>query len=104
MGLDISFNRAAADAAGIETTTLRNGDNDQIIDVLIGRLINGGIFEGDDYLAWLLEEQLCIRVAGTGWVSDGGVDEYVVRANKWGCVYGPLTEWLSLNGIKWDEC
>jgi hypothetical protein len=104
MGLDISFNRAAADAAGIETTTLRNGDNAQIIDVLIGRLINGGIFEGDDYLAWLLEEQLCLRVPGTGWISDGGIDEYIVRANKWGYVYGPLTEWLSLNGIKWDEC
>ena len=57
------------------------------------------------YLDWLYAKEPCVRVPGMEhWVEDnGGGDNIVVRANKWGHTYAPLTQWLKANNIEWDE-
>ena len=37
------------------------------------------------------------------WVNDEGLDTCIVRANRWGMTYKPLTEWLTYNAIEWSE-
>ncbi len=97
MGLDIAFNRAEAEAAGIEYETIMNGEWSSI---LREGLAMYGNYPDPDHLAWLLEEDHCIKVPGTDMlVSDDGIDCIVVRANQWGDVYTPLTEWLNHHGI-----
>lgn len=101
MGLDISFNRKAAVAAGLVISKDCNGDAATIA------------FAKSDpdcdpaYLAWLQREDEFIEVPNAGLFvsSDGFPDsEYlVVRANKWGRVYAPLTQWLQANNITWGE-
>jgi hypothetical protein len=105
MGLDIAFNREAANRAGIETDYLRNSTDDDIIDALIERLVNGAFMYGDDHFKWLTEMRQCVKVPGTEyWLNADGVDDYIVRANKWGVAYEPLTNWLRANNIEWTEC
>lgn len=93
MGLDIGFKRKAAEKAG-----------------LVFKIIpNDGCYNEDDdpdYISWCKASHECIAVPGTDhYVSnDTGSDEYVVvRANKWGSTYYPLTAWLIKNNIDWDE-
>ncbi len=92
MGLDIGFNRAAAIAAGMEFKTIPND----------------GVFDEDDapdYIEWCKASTNCIKVPDTDWyISDDGVGEsIVVRANKWGSSYAPLTAWLTKHNIEWSE-
>ena len=106
MGLDIAFNKWCADDAGIETTTFLNSNNDQVVDELIHRLINGCFTYGDDYFDWMLDITICIRAPGMDhWVAQDGLGDvdYIVRANKWGITYYPLTTWLEQEGISWVE-
>lgn len=99
MGLDIAFDRKKAVAAGISMKMIPNGDAESIARAEADECPD------PDYIAWLKAEELCVQVPGMeGWVSDDGVGtEIVVRANKWGQVYGPLTAWLRANNIQWDE-
>ena len=99
MGLDIAFDRKKAVAAGIVMKMIPNGCAESIARAEADECPD------PDYIAWLKEEELCIQVPGMeGWVSDDGVGEdFVVRANTWGRVYGPLTAWLREHGIEWDE-
>lgn len=98
MGLDIAFNREAALAAGIKTSMVRNGTDEQI-----ARAIAEGWDE--DHIKWLHEESEVIHVPDTDiQVAVDGVDVFIVRANKWGMVYAPLTRWLKSHGIDWSEC
>ena len=99
MGLDIAFDRKKAIAAGISTKMIQNGCAESIA------CAQASECPDLDYLAWLSEEQLCIQVPGMeGWVSDDGVGkDFVVRANTWGRVYGPLTTWLREHNIEWSE-
>ena len=46
---------------------------------------------------------MSIREEMEHWVNDEGLDTYIVRANKWGRTYKPLTEWLTYNAIEWSE-
>lgn len=102
MGLDIAFNKELAVAAGMEFVSLR--DDDAILDSLVYRLINGHFQMGDDHFKWLAKETPCIKVPRTNhYIADGGIDDVVVRANHWGGAYGPLTDWLIDNDIKWSE-
>jgi hypothetical protein len=93
MGLDIGFDRKAAEKAGLQFEIIPN---------------NGTYDEDDDpeYIAWCNSNQECIAVPNTNhYVSnDSGSDKHiVVRANKWGSTYYPLTAWLTKNNIEWDE-
>lgn len=90
MGLDIAFNRKAALDAGLELqaseyTYFEYGPNDEEIPVTVPETI--------------------IAVPGCDhFVSDDGHEEdIVVRANKWGRTYAPLTEWLTKHNLSWEE-
>lgn len=98
MGLDISFDRAKALAAGMEVRTVRNGDDHdfQIVQE----------YESDpEYIQWLQESSECVIIPFTGALvtNDGVGDTIIVRANKWGSNYLPLTLWLKHHNIEWDE-
>jgi hypothetical protein len=102
MGLDISFNRKEAIEAGMETSAMRNGSDASI--QLAEEDEANGMPNQDGYLEWLYEVQQVIRVPGMEhWVNDEGLDTCIVRANKWGRTYKPLTEWLTYNAIEWSE-
>ena len=98
MGLDIRFNRSEALAAGMEVRTVRNGDDH---DIQIAQE-----YESDpEYVAWLQESSECVIIPFTDApvTNDGIGDTIVVRANKWGSNYLPLTCWLKRHNIEWDE-
>ena len=98
MGLDISFDRAKALAAGMEVRTVRNGDDHDYTIALE--------YESDpEYIQWLQESSECVIIPFTDALvtNDGIGDTIVVRANKWGRNYLPLTRWLKHHNIEWDE-
>ena len=104
MGLDIAFNRAAAVEAGIQFEMIPNGDAIRIKEVEQELLDNPDSYNTIEYLKWLKRVDRCILVPGTDhYVEEGGVDDIIVRANRWGNTYWPLTEWLAANNIKWTE-
>lgn len=92
MGLDVAFDRQQAIAAGMEFETIPN---------------DGTYSEGDDpdYIAWCKASTDCIKIPGTElYASDDGFEDHIaVRANKWGRIYEPLTDWLKANNIEWSE-
>lgn len=95
MGLDIAFSRQAAEDAGMKYTLVRNGTKEEI---------DAALDIGDhDHAHWLRSYSDCYIIPGTDLVvEDGGDDEHIiVRANKWGRVYEPLTRWLNENSIPW---
>ena len=99
MGLDLVFNKADAVAAGLVTKICPRGSASEIAEA---------IEEGDlQYIEYLKREITLIQVplVFDGWWLDGGSDpnQIVVRANKWGQSYGPLTEWLKSKNIVWSE-
>jgi hypothetical protein len=93
MGLDIGFNRKAAEEAGLKLEIkLNNGTYDEDDD--------------PDYIHWCRSSSEVVWIPGTDHcvTNDSGSDkDVVVRANKWGSTYYPLTDWLKKNGIPWDE-
>lgn len=97
MGLDIAFNRADAVAAGMVITRELNGCAESIA--------RTSEAEDPDYWRWLQEEVDVILIPGTDLrtTASGGSDDLIVRANKWGRMYEPLTTWLKANGITWSE-
>lgn len=98
MGLDIAFNKAAALAAGIQTSAVRNGTDEDIAQAKA---------EGADagYVEWLAEVVEVIHVPDTDLQvhAYSSAEDFFVRANKWGMVYAPLTQWLKSHGIAWSE-
>ena len=93
MGLDIAFDRKKAVAAGLMFEII---PNDETFDSN----------DDPDYIEWCLKSQECIAVPNSDHyvANDSGSDEYVVvRANKWGHTYYPLTGWLTKHGITWSE-
>ena len=96
MGLDIAFNREKAIAAGLQLSKMANGTEDSIA--------AAQECEDADYLAWLQREEEVVHVPGTNMVTtNDGVSAIVIRANKWGSIYGPMTTWLKANNIEWTE-
>lgn len=98
MGLDISFDRSEAVAAGMEFKTVRNGDDH---DYQIAQE-----YDSDPaYISWLQESSECVIIPFTGALvaNDGIGDTIIVRANKWGNNYLPLTRWLKYHNIEWGE-
>ena len=99
MGLDISFNRSEAVKAGLEIVQVPHGTPEEI-----AREIETP--DGNPrYMKWLMESSSHIKVPGTDLVvKDDGPDTHIsVRANYWGPVYEPLTDWLRANAILWSE-
>ena len=99
MGLDIAFNRAAALDAGLVIEVLKNATEQEIAEA------ESDYPPGDLYLEYLRDTTRCIRVPGENFYTEdgGGTDDIVVRANKWGRIYAPLTHWLKANNITWSE-
>jgi hypothetical protein len=105
MGLDVAFNRQAAINAGLQFKDLPNGD-DADISFHQTMIDNEHVAADPEHLAWLKETTTCIQVPGQEFfvADDGGAGEdVVVRANKWGRTYLPLTTWLKAKGIEWTE-
>lgn len=98
MGLDISFDRNKAFAAGMRFKIVPNGTED---DLRRAHLYD----ESADYIQWLQESSECVIIPFTeAFVTNDGVgDRIIVRANKWGRNYLPLTLWLKHHNIEWDE-
>lgn len=98
MGLDVSFDRQKALAAGMQTRVVRNGSNEDIQMAL-------EYGEDEDYIQWLQESSECVIIPFTEALVEncGDGDTVVVRANKWGDNYLPLTLWLKHHNIEWDE-
>lgn len=98
MGLDVAFDRKQALAAGMIMSTQTNGTEEEIQQAEAGG-------SSADYVAWLKEGNDFVQLPGmSSWLHDGGVGEHVVvRANKHGAVYHPLTYWLKANNISWTE-
>lgn len=97
MGLDIAFNREKALAAGLKVRMVVRGTEEEIAKAKA---------EGESqyYIDYLSKPEEFIEVPGTEFLaSNDGVDSIVVRANKWGRVYEPLTTWLKVNNIEWGE-
>jgi len=98
VGLYIDFDKAAAEAAGMEFSTIRNGTTEEI---------EAAVEHKDDaeYVEWLSTEDPVIRVPGRDvfisvWINNGRAQ---VTANKWGNSYKALTEWLLSHLITWEE-
>lgn len=90
MGLDVSFNRKAALEAGLvlqqsSYTYFNYGPNNEEIPVEVPETIIA--VPGCDHFV----------------ADDGNEESIIVRANKWGRTYAPLTEWLKANNISWEE-
>lgn len=98
MGLDLQFNRTAALAAGLQLSVLRNGSDACIF---MAKQDN----EAPEYIAWLETYSECVEVPDLGvFVTNDGWDDTIsIRANQWGRVYAPMTNWLKANNIEWSE-
>ena len=108
MGLDIRFNRKQALAAGLKVKTMRNGSDEDIA------IQEASQYDDPEYLAWLKREDEVIEIpdaALNSWgqprYTDSGSspdhEHFSIRANKWGSIYEPLTNWLKANNIEWSE-
>jgi hypothetical protein len=98
MGLDISFSREKAIAAGLVTSKGTNGTPDEI------ERERNSTHQDPEYLKYLEKEEEFVHVPGTNMlVINDGIDGFLIRANKWGRVYEPMTKWLEANSIPWDE-
>ena len=93
MGLDISFDRKKALDAGLMLVQTVNDPEP-----------GEHMADNADYLKWAAEPIECVMVPGCNhMVVNDGVNGIIVRANKWGITYAPLTTWLKANNITWDE-
>jgi hypothetical protein len=98
MGLDIMFNKEKALLAGLQLTTTTNGMPEDIAQARA---------EGDNnHAEWLAEEIQLTQLPGTDLnvIVNEFDHDYSIRANPWGRVYAPLTDWLRSHDIPWIEC
>lgn len=104
MGLDIAFSRSKAVAAGIKLTKSCNGTAAQIREAIAMAGESDGYMD-HSYVDYLSRENTLIEVPYSDhYVQDDGTKaEIVVRANRWGSTYAPLTQWLKENDITWTE-
>ena len=101
MGLDIAFDKELALKAGLVTHKERNGCEQSI-----KQAMNDPLAE-DDYKAWLQAEITVLHVPNTDITTEVYADtedpRFIVRANKWGSIYKPLTTFLTEANIPWEE-
>lgn len=98
MGLDLSINRIAAIEAGLQLSIQRNGTD---VSIQVAKEHN----DDPDFIKWLETYIEVVHIPGTVLIVEntGTGDDIVIRANQWGRVYGPMTEWLKANNITWGE-
>ena len=98
MGMDLYFNKKQAIAAGLEIRQgLSRGTAQEIV---VAEML------GDpDYLEYLREQPDVIKVPDTSFYVEVTLleDNMAVRANPWGPVYAPLTQFLKEHDISWVE-
>jgi hypothetical protein len=104
MGLDIKFNLSEVVRAGMAIHTETNGS-------LTERKIAQQQYAEEPceanqrYIDWLKEFSMIGSIPNH--IHSFGVDvaenNVYVRANKWGSLYEPLTDFLMANDILWDE-
>ena len=102
MGLDIHFNKEQAINAGLVIAIMPNGTAEEIAEETASE------YADQEYIAWLAQERQFIQVPNCNPVfyteaQDSEQGDLIVRANKWGRVYAPLTDWLLANKIDWLE-
>ena len=105
MGMDVSFSRKDAINSGLKLVRATNGSPESIKEAELEAKENPSE-RGMGYLKWLQREEELVKVPFTDLLvcNDSSDDEtIVVRANRWGQVYRPLTTWLRNNRIIWDE-
>lgn len=97
MGLDISFNKEAAVKAGLVLEEGQRGTEEAV-----ERTRKAG---DKDYLGFLTETCTFMTIPDYDYCTEASVFEerVIVRANKWGRLYGPLTAFLKANDIPWEE-
>jgi len=99
MGLDISFNREQAIAAGLK---LRKSAGLSWEEARERAKDGNGV--DLDYAKYLTQDREYVEVPDRDFlVENDGISSIVVRANKWGRTYEPLTQWLKANNIQWSE-
>ena len=110
MGLDITFSRQEAIDCGFTFEMARNGSDEQIKEYEVERAVDGalaGEYFDEGYYDWLNTEIELINIPHTSisLVNDGTTtsENCIVRANKWGPAYLPLTTWLKINRVEWQE-
>ena len=105
MGLDITFSRQEAIDCGFTFEMARNGSDNEIAQHVTEQLLGEPVQEG--YLEWLNTEIELINIPHTSisLVNAGTTtsENCIVRANKWGPAYLPLTTWLKINRVEWQE-
>lgn len=98
MGLDIAFNREKAIAAGLVLYKDTVGTAESIAQASDEDGYDAG------YIEYLTREREYVRVPNCDYsVENDGITDIIVRANKWGRTYAPLTQWLTENNITWTE-
>jgi len=90
MGLDVAFSTKLALQAGLKITI---GYNDW------SELREDGYDDAKDSLCY----EMAVPNADHFVDADVMLENIVVRANKWGNTYAPLTTWLKDNNIPWSE-
>ena len=105
MGQDVSFNRKAAEQAGVLYKTDTNGTVEDIAEEASKLRSCDGEYDGGsaNYLRWLEEEMELLSVnGGESWAHTSTIDgDSFVRANCWGSLFAPLTQLLEENDITW---
>jgi hypothetical protein len=105
MGLDIKFNLELAKQAGLTVSTEVIGTDEEILaadTMFTGEPTNAN----KEHLEWLKSIEIYGRLPNypSAFDVDDSVEGYaIVRANKWGNLYAPLTEFLKNNNITWEE-
>jgi len=99
MGLDIAFNRQQVIDAGLVLEMVPNATDEQLAFALEDE------YPDPNYIQWMYESTECVHVPYCNHLvsNDSIGDTIVVRANKWGKTYEPLTAWLTQHDINWNE-
>lgn len=98
MGMDVFFDREAAEKAGMTFEVRPRCTPEEREEIL--RMYPHDRF----YCEWAEQSEEIAHIPHTDIrVENTGYDCVCLRANRWGRVYEPLTDWLKANGIEWAE-
>ena len=100
MGLDLYFDAAAFKAIpGVDFKSMPNSTPKELEMALRYSAYD------TDYIEWLKEETPVFRIPDYPYWREysEGQEVFIVRANKWGDFYTPLTNLLKEHGIEWEE-
>jgi hypothetical protein len=104
VGLDIKFNLSAAVIAGMAIRTETIGDKEAIA-MAEKEYAENAYPTAKEFLDWVSSTILVATIPEyiESFVVDAFENDAVIRANKWGSLYKPLTSFLEVNNIPWEE-